>query len=500
MKKIAIVLLICLIAIASEQEAKVHFSEHAVGKDRYGRTLYEANITAILHNYPLHTLLARPVKESGKVAYKKGYVVNMLTTSAVVQIAVDGDSPVYDENESSGLESIGGSGQRPFLLSHDALHKTASFTAWFIPVDKSGSFVSESSEDVLLYPLDVQRDAKYTSSGNVSACKGFFGFFTCFFDTFFGEPIGVTFFGSAETGGIDYPIKRQKYLANIFYGIDKPHLLSQEDSVDTTTPASNTPLSLLHYSEMPANGCYTMGGFFNFGSDSLVCKFIKTFAMDKWMPFVAVSEDDSLAYERIEEDTKITLMALMGYKEELPHAGSLFGSFWQEMFKPMNFMLSIFFPNDSDNLSKVVEREINATNPSIVILPIVSEDGNTIEQLQSFKLQGLQYALAKEVMECQKLKFSFFGPYWDDVPLTECKDKIDDAIDTSFENRDATLLENILQGMWDFFSIWFGNKYKITTVTHTRLGLVLEPYTPTLEDGNPLYEGVQHFSQTGSMQ
>lgn len=485
----------CMAASSTEYNTSIVFADNPIGSDEYGRVVYEVNITTKIKNYIVPTMLARPIENNGIINHIKNYTINDVTTTGNVKFYVDGDSPVYNEKT---LDPNGGSGQRPFLLPNSVagLSNGTRITLWFAEADGNTPF--DPSSNSRFFPLDVERELVYTNQGNPSDCSGFFGFFTCTIDWFFETTIGVEFFGSATDTSISDQQKRQKYLANILYGIDKPHLIKKNGSVDTTTPAVNRPLSLLHYEEISGSGCYI--GFFDFSSSSLTCTFIKTFAFDKWMPFVTVEEDNELFYSRIQEDTRIMLTTLMGYKARKKQS-SFFSTFLSQFFKPVTFFLSWLFPSGYGIVSDAIDVNLTTNKPPLLILPISDSTGKSIETLETFKLISLHEIAAKEIAVCEERNVWFiFSSSWRSSDPAKCQNLINEAIDEATTNNNTTPLTYAINALSTFFSFIFpSTEFRGSTRSATKLGITIERYTPSIAEGNAIYQTID-INQTGSMQ
>ena len=475
-----------------QQESAVSIGREPIGIDEVGRAIYEINASVATRNYLVPTLLAQPKIRNDEIIYSKGTRIDLLSTKLTLHIAIDGDTPVYETN----LSENGGSGERPFLLPWSAsnIPEGEPHTFWFEVVDSNApSFDPNEAEK--FYPLDVERSERYTTSGDSERCRGFFGFFTCTIDRFFQRTIGKKFIGEATESSIDQPARRRNYLANIFYGLEKPHLVKKSDPIDTSVPAANTPVSLLHYDETSSQGC--SAGFpvrFDFGSDSLICSFIKTFAFDRWMPFVEV-QDTQLDYHRIQEDTRLTLLALMGYKSQKTHQ-SFFQYFLDQLFKPLRQFISLFFPYAEPTTTQILDRNLSTDKPLLLALPIVNEEGDKVAIVRTFRLLYLHESLVKKVDGCQRrFSWGFFTGPWEDRNFEECRLFIDRAIDEATENQDISILQQSIKELSQLFSFFFPKyQYRGTTTTYTKLGITLQPHTPSLREGNPILLSVRYGS------
>ena len=355
-----------------------------------------------------------------------------IATSAKVKLTIENSFTCKD----GGLLADGCSGQKPFLVNNGILNnpdlKLDSTGAqlpqgeYRIPFDSASDY--NTSHDDAFYALDVFRDGQYyepITGGTTSTNKpkNFFGYILAFFKDYFSKD--TTVYGS----GIGSPEQRDRYMANITFGLQKKYRIAKEGDINTTqtnAADANKKVSLLDYNSLideNTTGCN--GLFFSYDSDSLTCKAINFFGLSQWMPFINSTNTDpekKIKSDSVLEDTETTLLTLAGkldkvnYIDKMKSVDTATGkTFLQEMFKPMSYMMKsmfrFFFGANSKNLTEVVSVDFNFTNP--MPLTFIETNGTNAVDFIYFKLLGLESVYGTEVQSCQVHQkgnvFKWFG-------------------------------------------------------------------------------------------
>ena len=360
-----------------------------------------------------------------------------IATSAKVKLTIENSFTCKD----GGLLADGCSGQKPFLVNNGILNnpdlKLDSTGAqlpqgeYRIPFDSASDY--GTSHNDAFYALDVFRDGQYyepITGGTTSTNKpkNFFGYILAFFKDYFSKD--TTVYGS----GIGSPEQRDRYMANITFGLQKKYRIAKEDPITTTqtnAADANKKVSLLDYNSLiveNTTGCN--GLFFSYDPDSLTCKAINFFGLSQWMPFIDSTNTDSekkIKSDSVLEDTETTLLTLAGkldkvnYIDKMKSVDTATGkTFLQEMFKPISYMFKsmfrFFFGANSKNLTEVVSVDFNFTNP--MPLTFIKTEGTKALDFIYFKLLGLESVYGTEVESC-RVKKSGFVFTWDEKTFTQ---------------------------------------------------------------------------------
>ncbi|WP_457750244.1 hypothetical protein [Sulfurimonas sp.] len=362
-----------------------------------------------------------------------------IATAANVKLTIENVFTCKD----GGLAEEGCSGQKPFLLNNgtltnpdlqlDKLGAPLPEGEYRIPFDSASNY--DTSHDDAFYALDVYRDNEYykepaaedtTSTQN---SKNFFAYVIAFFQDYFSKDTAV--YGSA----IGSPEQRDRYMANMIFGLQKQYRIAKEDPITTTeTNTANEikKVSLLDYnSQIIENTTGCDGLFFSYDPDSLTCKAINFFGISQWMPFI--NSTDSSAELRVQsdsvlEDTETTLLTLAGKLDNVNYVDAKTAvdsetgkkSFIGEIFKPMSYMMGsmfrFFFGANSKNLTEVVSADFDFVNH--MPLTFIQTDGEEAINFLYFELLGLESIYGTEVESC-RVKQSGFIFTWDEKTFTK---------------------------------------------------------------------------------
>ncbi|ADN09889.1 hypothetical protein [Sulfurimonas autotrophica] len=342
-----------------------------------------------------------------------------------------------------GLLSNGCSGQKPFLLNENTLGNPAlqldklgaplGEGEYRIPFDSAANY--DPSHDDAFYALDVFRDAQYykePAAGdtvNSTKQKNFFGYVVGFFQDYFSKDTAV--YGSA----IGSPEARDRYMANMIFGLQKEYRIVKEDPITTTQTNqanANKKVTLLDYNSLiveETTGCD--GLFFSYDPDSLTCKSINFFGISQWMPFINSTDSSaelSVQSDSVLEDTETTLLTLAGKLDNVnyidlktkidPSTGKK--TFIQEVFKPMSYMMGsmfrFFFGENSKNLTEVVSADFDFVHH--MPLTFIKTDGTKALDFVYFELLGLESVYGTEVESCRVKKSGFIFT-WDEKTFTQ---------------------------------------------------------------------------------
>jgi hypothetical protein len=246
-----------------------------------------------------------------------------IATAANVKLTIKNAFTCKD----GGLLEEGCSGQKPFLLNNciltnpdvqlDRLGAPLPEGEYRIPFDTATNY--DASHDDAFYALDVYRDTQYYEepaagdTTNSTKPKNFFGYVVAFFQDYFSKDTAV--YGST----IGSPQERDRYMANIIFGLQKKYRIAKEDVVTTTQinqANAEKKVTLLDYNALiieTTTGCN--GLFFSYDPDSLTCKTINFFGISQWMPFINstnTNPEKKIQSDSVLEDTETTLLTLAG--------------------------------------------------------------------------------------------------------------------------------------------------------------------------------------------
>jgi len=344
-----------------------------------------------------------------------------IATSAKVKLIIQNSFTCKDGH----LDSEGCSGQKPFLinqyiLNNPDLQLSADNTPlpdgeYRIPFDSAANY-NRSNQDAF-YALDVYRDDIYykaptNTDTTTQSNTNFFGYIIAFFQDYFSKE--TTIYGSS----IASPEIRDRYIANIIFGLQQSYRIAKDDAISTTEingANSNKEITLLDYNSQiieNTEGCNNL--FFSFDPDSLTCKAVNFFGISQWMPFIGTTEtnpEQKVYSDSVLEDTETTLLTLAGkldnvnYIDQLTEIDSQTGekSFIQEIFKPMSYMMSsmfrFFFGEDSKNLTEMVSVHLDFIHP--MPLTFIQTDGSKAIDFIYFELLSLESVYGTEVESCK---------------------------------------------------------------------------------------------------
>lgn len=362
-----------------------------------------------------------------------------IATNANVKLTIENAFTCKD----GGLLSDGCSGQKPFLLNNgiltnpdvqlDRLGAPLPQGEYRIPFDAAANY--SSSNDDAFYALDVYRDNEYYkkpiagNATNTQKPKNFFAYIVAFFQDYFSKDTAV--YGSA----IGSPEQRDRYMANMIFGLQKKYRITKEDQVTTTetnTADASKKVSLLDYNSLiveNTTGCN--GLFFSYDPDSLTCKTINFFGLSQWIPFINSTNNDpeiKVQSDSVLEDTETTLLTLAGKLDNVNYVDAKTAvdpitgkkNFIQEIFKPMSYMMGsmfrFFFGESSKNLTEVVSADFDFDHH--MPLTFIETDGTKALNFVYFELLGLESVYGTEVESC-RVKKSGFVFTWDEKTFTK---------------------------------------------------------------------------------
>jgi len=366
-----------------------------------------------------------------------------ISTAANVKLTIENSFTCKD----GGLIADGCSGQKPFLINSgtlsnpdlklDRLGAPLPAGEYRIPFDRAANY--NVAHDDAFYALDIFRDAEYYKkpaagdSVNSAKNKNFFAYITALLQDYFSKD--TTIYGS----DISSPEARDRYIANITFGLQKEYRIAKDDLISTNevnTANSSKKISLLDYnSQIIENTTGCNGLFFSYDPDSLTCKSINFFGLSQWMPFINSTDSSpelKVKSDSVLEDTETTLLTLAGKLDKTNYIDAKTTldpvtskkSFIQEIFKPMSFMMSsmyrFFFGSNSSNLTEVVSANFDFVNP--MPLTFIETDGIKALNFVYFELLGLESIYGTEVESCrvnQTKTFFFFPIGWDSKTFTK---------------------------------------------------------------------------------
>ncbi|WP_304545925.1 hypothetical protein [Sulfurimonas microaerophilic] len=406
-------MLIGVTLLAVETDTNVTFGEERnLGQDQYGNNVYERDVTIETTNFKVDNYWKKFSLNGSGTAQEN---FELISTSGTVQINVESSFACKD----GALDTAGCSGQKPFLLNQNTLdnldlQKDANGNdlptgEYRIPFNSAKEY--NTTADDAFYPIDVYRDGMYyqetVANDHLSEKpKTFFGFMTKMFVNFFAS------LTAESLSLIDSPEIRNRYIANITFGLQKDYFIPKNSTIYTNevnTSDNTKRVSLVDYTiqEDSAQEETCNVFFFTFTSGSSTCKGVSFFGLSSFIPFITNAPDLKIVPAIVAEDTESTLLTLAGkldgvnyITEKLdPNTGT---SFLTEMFKPMSFMfdsmMKFFFGSTAKELTQVVMLDFNFTNP--MALTFLETDGSTVTDFKYFTLLGLESVYGTEVEAC----------------------------------------------------------------------------------------------------
>lgn len=436
--KRTLLLSLCLLtsALFAKTVTTIDLSTPAVGttENEYGDRIMYQDVTINTKDFKIDNFWGKFSQSA-----KNQSSFTDIATAANVKLTIENSFTCKD----GGLVEEGCSGQKPFLINQGTLDNPdlkldkdgASLPAgeYRIPFDSAVNY--DPTHDDAFYAIDVYRDSQYykkpavDDSVNSTTSKNFFAYIKAFFEDYFSKD--TTVYGS-EIGS---PEIRDRYMANITFGLQKEYRIAINDLITTTeinSANADKKVSLLDYNSQiveDTTGCD--GLFFSYDPDSLTCKSINFFGLSQWVPFI--NSTDSSAEQKIKsdsvlEDTETTLLTLAGKLDQHNYIDSNTSidtttgkkTFIQEVFKPMSYMMGsmfrFFFGENSKNLTEVISAEFNFTNP--MPLTFIQTDGSKATDFVYFELLGLESVYGTEVESCRVKKSGFIFT-WDEKTFTE---------------------------------------------------------------------------------
>jgi len=395
---------------------KAPYTEEII-ENEYGDKIMYQDIIINTQDFKVQNFWKRFYKDP-----KNESVHSNIATTAKIKLTIQNSFTCKDGH----LASEGCSGQKPFLinqyiLNNPDLQLSADNTPlpdgeYRIPFDSATNY--NSSNQDAFYALDVYRDDIYykeTSSSTddtTQTNKNFFGYIIAFFTDYFSKD--TTIYGNS----INSPETRDRYMANIIFGLQQSYRIAKDDPITTTETNganSNKKVTLLDYNSQiieSTEGCNNL--FFSFDPDSLTCKTVNFFGISRWMPFIGSTDtnpEQKVYSDSVLEDTETTLLTLAGkldnvnYIDQLTEIDSQTGerSFIQEIFKPMSYMMSsmfrFFFGENSKNLTEMVSVHFDFIHP--MPLTFIQTDGSKAIDFIYFELLGLESVYGTEVESCK---------------------------------------------------------------------------------------------------
>lgn len=438
MKKFIFMFLsLSILTLSAKTTTSVTFdTPHQKGttQDKYGNKIMYQDVKIITQDFKINNFWGK-------------FSQNAQNQSTFTDIATNANVKLTIENaftcKDGGLLSDGCSGQKPFLLNNgiltnpdvqlDRLGAPLPQGEYRIPFDAAANY--SSSNDDAFYALDVYRDNEYYkkpiagNATNTQKPKNFFAYIVAFFQDYFSKDTAV--YGSA----IGSPEQRDRYMANMIFGLQKKYRITKEDQVTTTetnTADASKKVSLLDYNSLiveNTTGCN--GLFFSYDPDSLTCKTINFFGLSQWIPFINSTNNDpeiKVQSDSVLEDTETTLLTLAGKldktnyidKKTAINESSEKKNFIQEIFKPMSYMMGsmfrFFFGESSKNLTEVVS--VNFDFIHHMPLTFIETDGTKVVNFIYFKLLGIESVYGTEVESCRVKKSGFIFT-WDEKTFTK---------------------------------------------------------------------------------
>jgi hypothetical protein len=383
-------------------------TEVSVGKDKYGNAIFDREVTIDTQNYKVDNFWN---KFSFKGEGQNSMDFKTISKTGTVRVSVEATSmcTIYEE-----LDQRGCSGQKPFLINNEAIEGkvTGDTISLLFQKDYNGSdILFNEQNDSVFYPLDVERVEMYYKSQEDNS-KSFFGMFSSMFNMFFGDAGFFSSFFNFDVStmeGDDADDIRQRYIANIVSGIDQEHLLAQGTAVDTTV--LNTPVSMIDYTEtvLSTGGCNLF--FFQFSEDNFFCN------MMGGMPFITMfsSTTPTTTYtiDTIQVDTENSLVSFASSYAGIDITEYQSGTVYQAqsdeslVINPISMMVNMmncfFFgcstSDDTDMAAEPMDTYYVFDDASAINLTFaVTNDGDKVDDLQTFKLTGIHSLTGTEQM------------------------------------------------------------------------------------------------------
>jgi len=413
-KKILILITIALSLVAQTTTDTKFTNKTTATTDSFGNTVFNQDVTIETNNFKVDNFWIK--FQNGGAAQSNH---STISKSATVEISIETSSlcSIYTD-----LDKEGCSGQKPFLINDEAIeNKNVGDTISLIfqkDYDMTNDTILYTDNNAsLFYPLDIDRDEKFYKSQHDNS-KSFFGIFEKIFNVFFGDN---SFFGGFFNFGVvdnsNQPVEdvRQRYIANIVSGVDQNHLL-EKDVTDIEKDASgyklNTPVSLIDYTEkiVENGGCNLF--FFKFSESSPFCNIIGG------LPFITIFSNTTptttFEIDTIQTDTENSLitfassytgMTVSEYQNaSVYQAQSVDDATFYNPISAMSSMMKFFLfgPQDQDEYNKIEEpmdtyykfEDEDAVNLTFA----VTNDGDKIDDFQTFKLTGIHSLTGNERM------------------------------------------------------------------------------------------------------
>ncbi|MDH4944302.1 hypothetical protein [Sulfurimonas sp. C5] len=418
--------------LANATDTNVTFtSETYIGDDKYGNNLYEQTVTIKTTDFKVDNFWKK-FSWSGTGSNETNFAE--IITSGKVRMSVESSYLCKD----AGLDSQGCSGQKPFLVNKgilnnadmkvDASGNNLASGEYRIPFDGASNY--NSANDDAFYALDVFRDSAYYQDSNGSDATqdkptSFFGTLIKMMSSFFSTSAGTTLTST------DSPEIRNRYIANISFGLQDDYMLEKaiSNELDTalTNGATATQATLLDYnSELVGERTECNILFLTLNSSSFTCKAVSFFGLSNFIPFVNTTTEVKMTPHLVAEDTETTLLSLAGKLDGVNYLSTkatetVSGrtTFLSELFKPITFVFSSifrFFGSESTTDTEVVSVDFNFTNP--MPLTFIETDGTNVTDFLHFSLLGLESSYGTEVESCtvrhRKSVFMMMFPTYDE--------------------------------------------------------------------------------------
>lgn len=449
---------------ANETNTTVTFgNETFIGEDKYGNSLYERTVTIKTTDFKVDNFWK---KFSWNGTGSKETNFAQIVTSGKVRMSVESSYLCKD----AGLDSKGCSGQKPFLVNQgilnnadmkvDASGNNLAAGEYRIPFDGASNY--NSTNDDAFYALDVFRDSAYYQDSNGSDATqekptSFFGTLIKMMSSFFSLNAG------SSLTSTDSPEIRNRYIANITYGLQDDYMLEKNtnNELDTsmTNGATATQATLLDYNQDLVGERTECNIFFlTLNSSSFTCKAVNFFGLSNFIPFVNTTTEVKMTPHFVAEDTETTLLSLAGKLDGVNYLSTkatqtVSGktTFVSEVFKPFTYIFSSifrFFGTTSTSSTTVTSVDFNFTNP--MPLTFIETDGTNVTSFLHFKLLGLESTYGTQATSCTvryrdavimfmpvyatstyddngsllhlKIKPSFGSTYYIDVPSADLMD------------------------------------------------------------------------------
>lgn len=414
LKTVGIFLSLSIALMAAQTDTKVEFgAEQYKGADKYGNSVHERSVTIKTTDFKVDNFWKK-FSWGGNSTEQEHF--DLIETSGTVEVNVQSSFVCKD----GGLDSTGCSGQKPFLINQGILNNAdlkldadgAQLPAgeYRIAFDSAGNY--NALNDDAFYALDVYRDGKYYNEGTAADAANekpttFFGAMFKIISSFFSAS------AASSLSSVDSPDLRNRYMANITFGLQEAYLLEKDTNGILNTSiqnaANSTQATLLDYNEDLVEGNAGCNIFFlTLNSSSFTCKAVSFFGLSSFIPFINTTSEVKLKPDLVAEDTETTLLSLAGKLDGVNYLNTkqtetVSGrtTFISEMFKPMTFIFdSIFrlFGISSSTEAEVVSVDFNFTNP--MPLTFLETDGLTVTDFLHFTLLGLESTYGTEVESC----------------------------------------------------------------------------------------------------